>query len=216
MTLRLKGSSTGDVSLKAPATAGDNTITLPTSNGSADQFLMNSGTAGELEFASLASSDMPTGSILQVKQTIKTSTFSTTTDGFTDVTGLSVDITPTSNSTKMLVMTAVNFAHSGGNRTAARVVRRVSSTDNVISQADDAANRVRSMWLDRHQQDTGASNQVDIQILDSHGTTDPITYKFQVGRIDAGTLQINYGYSDTNSSSHAVGISTITVMEVAA
>ena len=216
MTLRLKGSSTGDVSLKAPATAGDNTITLPTSNGSADQFLMNSGTAGELEFASLASSDMPTGSILQVKQTIKTSTFSTTTDGFTDVTGLSVDITPTSNSTKMLVMTAVNFAHSGGNRTAARVVRRVSSTDNVISQADDAANRVRSMWLDRHQQDTGASNQVDIQILDSHGTTDPITYKFQEGRIDAGTLQINYGYSDTNSSSHAVGISTITVMEVAA
>lgn len=53
MTLRLKGSNSGDVSLKAPATAGDNTITLPTSNGSADQFLKNSGTAGELEFSSM-------------------------------------------------------------------------------------------------------------------------------------------------------------------
>ena len=53
MTLRLKGSNSGDVSLKAPATAGDNTITLPTSNGSAEQFLKNSGTAGELEFSSM-------------------------------------------------------------------------------------------------------------------------------------------------------------------
>ena len=53
MTLRLKGSTSGDVSLKAPAVAGDNTITLPTSNGSADQFLKNSGTAGELEFSSM-------------------------------------------------------------------------------------------------------------------------------------------------------------------
>ena len=53
MTLRLKGENSGDVSLKAPATAGNNTITLPTSNGSAEQFLKNSGTAGELEFSSM-------------------------------------------------------------------------------------------------------------------------------------------------------------------
>lgn len=53
MTLRLKGANSGDVSIKAPATAGNNTFTLPTSNGSAEQFLKNSGTAGELEFSSL-------------------------------------------------------------------------------------------------------------------------------------------------------------------
>ena len=53
MTLRLKGSNSGDVSIKAPATAGNNTFTLPTSNGSAEQFLKNSGTAGELEFSSM-------------------------------------------------------------------------------------------------------------------------------------------------------------------
>ena len=53
MTLRLKGSNSGDVSLKAPATAGDNTITLPTSNGSANQYLKNGSTAGTLEFGTL-------------------------------------------------------------------------------------------------------------------------------------------------------------------
>ena len=61
MTLRLKGSNSGDVSLKAPATAGDNTITLPTSNGSAEQFLKNSGTAGELEFSSMVETSTGVG-----------------------------------------------------------------------------------------------------------------------------------------------------------
>ncbi len=153
--------------------------------------------------------------ILQVKQAIKTDTFSTGTDGFNDVTGLSVDITPTSSSSKMLILTAVNFSHSGGNRTAARVVRRVSGTDNVISQADASGSKTRAMWMDRHQENTGSSNQVNIQILDTHGTPNAITYKFQVGRIDAGTLNINTGYGESDSSNHARGISTITVMEVA-
>ena len=53
MTLRLNGSSSGYTEIDAPAAAGDNTITLPTSNGSAEQFLKNSGTAGELEFSSM-------------------------------------------------------------------------------------------------------------------------------------------------------------------
>ena len=53
MTLRLNGSNSGFTEVKAPATAGSNTITLPTSNGSASQYLRNSSTAGELEFGAL-------------------------------------------------------------------------------------------------------------------------------------------------------------------
>lgn len=52
MTLRLKG-TTGFTELEAPAAAGSNTLTLPTSNGSANQYLKNGSTAGELEFATL-------------------------------------------------------------------------------------------------------------------------------------------------------------------
>jgi len=179
--------------------------------GTSGQVLTSGGASGAISWADAAS-----GSILQVKQAIKTDTFSTATDGFNDVTGLSVDITPTSSSSKILVLTAVNFSHSGGNRTAARVVRRESSTDSVISQADADGSKTRAMWMDRHQEATGSSNQVNIQILDSPSTTNALTYKFQVGRIDAGTLRINIGYSESDSSNHARGISTITVMEVAA
>ena len=49
MTLRLNG-TTGFTEVKAPASAGNNTITLPTSNGSANQYLKNGSTAGTLEF----------------------------------------------------------------------------------------------------------------------------------------------------------------------
>ncbi len=57
MTLKLNGSTDGSVSIDAPAdtspTGSDITLTLPTTVGSAEQFLKNSGTAGELEFSSM-------------------------------------------------------------------------------------------------------------------------------------------------------------------
>ena len=43
MTLRLLGSGSGYIELKAPASAGDNTLTLPTNNGSANQILKTDG-----------------------------------------------------------------------------------------------------------------------------------------------------------------------------
>ena len=61
MTLRLKGSTSGHTEIKAPASAGSNTITLPTGNGSAEQFLKNSGTAGELEFSSMVETSTGVG-----------------------------------------------------------------------------------------------------------------------------------------------------------
>ena len=56
MTLRLNGSNSGFTEVKAPATAGNNTLTLPTSNGSAGQVLKNGSTAGTLEFGALPTS----------------------------------------------------------------------------------------------------------------------------------------------------------------
>ena len=57
MTIKLKGSTDGSVSLQAPAdtspTGSDITLTLPTTAGSANQFVKNSGTAGTLEYSSM-------------------------------------------------------------------------------------------------------------------------------------------------------------------
>ena len=61
MTLRLNGTSSGFTEIDAPAAAGSNKITLPTSNGSAEQFLKNSGTAGELEFSNMVETSTGVG-----------------------------------------------------------------------------------------------------------------------------------------------------------
>ena len=43
MALRLRGATSGYIELKAPASAGDNTLTLPVNNGSANQILKTDG-----------------------------------------------------------------------------------------------------------------------------------------------------------------------------
>ena len=51
MPIRLNGSTSGYTELSAPAVAGNNSIALPTGNGSAYQIVRNGATAGSLEFA---------------------------------------------------------------------------------------------------------------------------------------------------------------------
>ena len=51
--IRLNGTTSGYTELTPPAVAGDNTVTLPSSNGSANQFLKNGSTAGTLEWSSM-------------------------------------------------------------------------------------------------------------------------------------------------------------------
>jgi len=218
MSLRLNGSNSGFSEITAPATAGDNTLTLPTGNGSANQFLKNSGTAGTLEFAALAGSNMPAGSILQVVQAVKTDTFSSSATGpFIDVTGLQPSITLSATSSKVLVSCYVNFGTSTSDfRQAARIVRREGGSDSVISQGDAAGSRARAMWIGRHANLNGATEHVNIEFLDSPSSTNALTYKFQVGRIDGGTVVVNQGRGDTDASSHGRSISTVTLMEVAA
>ena len=56
MSIKLKGSVNGSVSVNVPGTLGsDHTLTLPNGVGSAGQYLRNSSTAGSLEFGALPS-----------------------------------------------------------------------------------------------------------------------------------------------------------------
>tara|TARA_Y100000004_G_scaffold17055_1_gene17639 strand:+ start:76 stop:1029 length:954 start_codon:yes stop_codon:yes gene_type:complete len=61
MTLRLNGSSSGYTEIDAPAAAGNNTLTLPTGNGSANQFIKNGSTAGTLEYSSMVETSTGVG-----------------------------------------------------------------------------------------------------------------------------------------------------------
>ena len=51
--LRLTGDTSGYIEIQAPDAAGSNTLVLPTSNGSANQFLRNGSTAGTLQYSSM-------------------------------------------------------------------------------------------------------------------------------------------------------------------
>ncbi len=51
MALRLRGATSGYIELKAPASAGDNTLTLPANNGGANQLLKIDG-SGNLSWQS--------------------------------------------------------------------------------------------------------------------------------------------------------------------
>lgn len=53
MTLRLNGSTSGYVEIDSQAVGGNNTIQLPSSNGTANQFLKNGSTAGTLGWSSM-------------------------------------------------------------------------------------------------------------------------------------------------------------------
>ena len=70
MALRLLGSGSGYIELKAPASAGDNTLTLPTNNGGANQLLKIDG-SGNLSWQSNLTFD---GSTLTVTGGIGIST----------------------------------------------------------------------------------------------------------------------------------------------
>lgn len=53
MTLRIAGTTSGYTEIDAPAVAGNNTIVLPSTNGSANQLLKNGSTAGTLGWSSM-------------------------------------------------------------------------------------------------------------------------------------------------------------------
>lgn len=97
MSIKLKGSTDGSVTFTAPAdtspTGTDVTLTLPTSAGSAGQYLRNSGTAGTLEFGDLpASGKFKSYAVICDQKAINTSG-GTFTSGAWQVRNLNTEIT---------------------------------------------------------------------------------------------------------------------------
>ena len=194
MALVIKGSSSGQVTVDVPAAAGTNTLTLPANTGN----VITNKTAG---------------TILQVVSTTKTDTFSTSTvDTFVDITGLSVAITPSATSSKILVLYDVQM--SGTEIFFMQLVR--ASTAIKVGDSD-SANRLETTVGGTFQP---SNNDKVIAIagnfLDAPSTTDATTYKLQ-GRVYSASksFSVNRTINDTNAGYSGRGASTITVMEVA-
>jgi hypothetical protein len=151
------------------------------------------------------------GKVLQVISTNKTDTFSTSSTSLVDVTGLSVTITPSSASSKILVFTSIQFAvqHSNGQQ-----FLQLFRDSTAIAQGDAASSRTRTSGQGAAFADYVLTNYA-LQFLDSPATTSATTYKIQT-RVTGSTGYVNRTITDTDSAIYPRGISTITVMEIGA
>ena len=225
MSIKLKGSTDGSVSLQAPAdtspTGTDKTLILPTGVGSAGQVLKNGSTAGTLEFGAVPATAMPTGSILQVKQTHLNTADSQSLSANTkaEISNLSVSITPTTTTSDMLVFVRWNGEPSANNHNITFGLRR-DSTD--IGQPAAAGSRAvnlqgiaQGFWA---QDDASTPDSASYFYLDKDrsASSSAITYKATVRCSTAITLYNQRNVNDADGGSTERLTSTIIVMEVAA
>jgi hypothetical protein len=193
------------VALKAPDTIASNlTLTLPSADGTSGQVLQTNG-SGVLSFAGVSAS---AGQVIQVVSTTKTDTFSTSSTSFVDVTGLSVSITPSSASNKILIIASIY----GGNDTQysfARLMR--DSTEICIGNANSS--NTRNSFTNFYTADSSNYKGGTQNFLDSPNTTSSLTYKVQM-QSGSSSVYLNFGGTGDTSSSRGRTASTITVMEI--
>ena len=164
------------------------------------------------------------GGIIQIKQAYKTDVFSSTSSGTHDITGLSVSITPTSASSKILVQCDLCCHTHNGMGGSFKMKRTISGSSTVIGLADTASNRQTSSFSGTaYTGDGGGSTfiilSVNTKFLDSPATTSAITYQAQMVQPSAGNgvlYCVNRSENDTDNSDHTRCVSNITVMEVSA
>jgi len=166
----------------------------------------------QLVDGSVTSAKLNAGKVLQVVSTTKTDTFTTTSTSFADVTGFSVAITPTATSSKILILCTMNW--SGDNANAAAYCKLLrGSTDIFIGDAAGSRTRVSQAHIAA---DDNVSGTTSLNFLDSPSSTSEQTYKVQMAVSASGTGTFNRGRTDSDSSQHSRGASTITVMEISA
>jgi hypothetical protein len=152
------------------------------------------------------------GSVIQVVSTTKTDTFTTTSSSFVDITGLAASITPSSATSKILVMAQVVGGNSQtGGGSAVRLLR--DSTAIAIGNADGS--RAQSSTASFYDAEAGTTKQVGVTHLDSPNSTSAITYKLQT-QAAGGTTAVNRSVDDANAVGRNRAVSSITLMEIAA
>ena len=153
------------------------------------------------------------GKVLQVVSVSKSSTFSTSSTSFTDVTGFNVSITPSSTSSKVLVLMDADIGISGLTyRAYARLMRDATP----ISVGDASGSTIPSTAISGNSF-ASVSENVSVSHLDSPNTTSSVTYKLQVRmQSGGGTLTFNKEGNDSGSATNHRGASNITLMEIGA
>jgi hypothetical protein len=136
--------------------------------------------------------------------------FALATGTLSDVTGLSVTITPTNATSKFLVIFTV---HLGCSTTTSNpyVVLDRNGTNVLLGDATGSRTRASATAGFMGSSDYTLSS-VSQNFLDSPATTSPVTYKIRVGAFNSRTFFLNRTNVDNSEGDTAT--STITVMEI--
>ena len=202
--LKLTADTSGEIELQSAGT----TIATVNSTGLA----MASG-------KTITGAGVGVGKILQVVQAVKTDKFTTSSASFVDITGLSVTITPSSSSSKILVRF---FTHISNSAYLGYLNLLRGSTSIIIGDAAGSRPRVTSNSAGYGDVGGAISAQYNatpasMEFLDSPNTTSATTYKLQTNSYSASYLTaINSTTIDRDATTYEPrSPSTITVMEVA-
>ena len=152
------------------------------------------------------------GKIGQVIQTVKTNTASHNSQSYTDVSGMSVSITPSASNSKILVIVDARMGITNNYSALGRIVRGSTA----IYVGDSAGNRTQGFTGPNSDENRDIHNFV-ATFLDSPSSTNSVTYKLQTLTQDSSaTIDINRTINDTNNNYDGRFASSITVMEVLA
>jgi hypothetical protein len=149
--------------------------------------------------------------VLQVNSTTLSTTFTTASTSYTDITGLSVSITPSFTSSKILVFANLMGSQDFGINDGGYVRAVRDSTAIAVGDASGTHVQVSTSF------EVGFGSfmsSASINYLDSPATTSALTYKIQLVNSSAGTSYINRTKTDSATAPRAA--STITVMEISA
>ena len=204
MTVKLVGSTSGSVSLQAPAstTGGANRVlTLPDINSTVD-------TTGRA------------GNILQVKQTVKTDTASITSATYADISGLTTTITPSSTSNKILISFVLQYGGDSNSYVAFKAYRG-STLLPVGTQGTGSQTNASFGGFQVNVNNSQYGVQTGVwQYLDSPSSTSALTYKLQWSSVyqPGGSYHIylNRPKNADGNAYNLFGTSSVTAMEVAA
>jgi hypothetical protein len=158
-------------------------------------------TTAKIASGAITDALLPAGSVLQVVQASTNTRVNISSSSYQD-TGLSASITPTSATSKILVLTTqLGRVTSSGNfrNIYLRLVRNSTEVFNQFSGADADAYYVA---------------QVGLVFLDNPATTSSVTYKTQgYSEYGGGTAQVTFQYDEGGSEPDSS--SSIILMEIA-
>ena len=164
----------------------------------------------------ITSSMLPAGSVLQVKQSIRNEVATKTGSGFSAIPDLSVSITPSSASNKILVHVELGTVETTGNQYGHFI--RIYKDGSHLSGASaiNVSNRY-GVFAGGRTTNNSHSQGYSGSYLDTAGGTSAITYAvYWLAEGGYGTLYLNSEQNNPDGGAYLHNISSITVTEIAA